>query len=1722
MKRNKRGKLLILGIIVLILIGILWIKIINKEETKKDIIQSQQLLSNNEGNTQNNGNNEIGTNNEVETGKVIIKYLDEQGQSIKPDETIEGPVGSQYTTSRASIDHYISNGFEPVNKIGDFKSADEDITVIYYYKPVSETVKVEQNNDEITVKVVNVLQDREYKLLLEQESTEGEKLTGGEFTLVDAKYENELMNGVTRNGGLTLGAVNVSNDIDEQYEISEDKAPEGYEKAIKTENKRFAMRLAKSFNTTTNAYELKVTSGDTEFELEEKDDADEIIVKVRNEKIKTYDLAMKKIITSIDGETTPRTVSARVDSEGQIVYDETNKAEQEITVRDYQKLIYTMRVYNQGNQDLPGQIITDILPAGLKFLPESQINIDNGWSFADGKITTSKLVGETIGGIDTSSQTEVKYKELQVELEVDEDAATSGNILTNTASVPSDEREEDTDNNTDTETVKLVRTTPIYDLAIFKYLTKINNQDTGRSVTASINNSKQIEYTENNNAKTIQDGQKIEYTIRVYNEGNKDIKGTKITDIVPKGLKFDETSTLNTQYGWTKNGNIVETTYLVNRPEIKGVKAYKDDNISYEELKIEFTFDANEAEEGTEEIVNEVILETAENETDDLDNTDDDQVDLSVERKYNYVMKKFASSINGTETGRYVTASLDADQSIKYNTNKPSQEVRDEQKVVYTLRVFNEGNLDVEGKKLTESIPTGLRFVENSEINTQYGWSQVDGKLETNYLIGKTIAGFKNYRNETPKYLDVKVELVVVEDDTDESVTKLINTASIEKGDGETDEDDNEDTDEVTLKRREKTYNFVMKKYASEINGEATGRSVEARLNDNNVIEIVETKPRKVVTEGQKVIYTLRVYNTGNQNMTGTKVTENIPTGLKFVEYTDGDNSINDQFKWTKNENNLETNYLTDKTINGTRADKGELPNYIDVKVEFEVTRDGIGKTGKEITNLATVEKHENEPNDDDNTSTDTVTLEKIPTYELTVHKFASKVNGNATGRGIDVSVNNNGEVVYTKRTTETKVRDGEVVTYVFRIFNTGDTPITGTKVKEDVPNGLKFLPDSQINKRYGWKFEGNDIVSEYVVGKTIQPYDTAKSDSVNYLDVEVEFEVVEETANLDNLITNKVIIERNHNEPDPTKPDPTNPNPDPDPNKPDPHESTETVTLIPTEKTYDLVMKKFVYSLDNKLLDKEITAKLGSNGKIEFENDDTQTTVNKKQKAVFTLRVFNVGNQAMTLKRVTDTLPAGVEYVTDSTINQKYGWTVENSVATTDYLVGKTLIGMAKGETVPKYIDVQIECYIAGTDAKNKQIFTNTAKIEPNDNDQNKGNNEDTTDLIIEPEKSKVSDLSMQKFLYSVDGATLGDREVKAKNINGKISYTRKDDIYKVANNQKVVFTLRVFNVGDGETLGREVVENIPAGFDIVEDSEINKANGWKLCKEDKAGNLIEVDKADKATVMKTDKLKTETIAGFNVANNETPRYKDVQVELIVNESEIKTTDRIITNIAKVVPKNEEPDQDNDKSEEKVQVKIFDLNVSKYIKEITIKDNDGEQTTKLGIEKKGKIFKKEIDKKKINQTEVIVTYGLKVKNLGEIPGYATEILDYIPEDLKIENTENWKIDGQNATYTGIAKELIEPGDSTTVEFTCRWQLNENNLGERNNKVIIQAYANDYNAKDPTPDKDNEEKFIISIRTGATETTIFIVLAVLVITAITLKTKINKQKARTKKARGKK
>ena len=101
-------------------------------------------------------------------------------------------------------------------------------------------------------------------------------------------------------------------------------------------------------------------------------------------------------------------------------------------------------------------------------------------------------------------------------------------------------------------------------------------------------------YTHPKTALTVKDGDYIEYTIRVYNEGNVSGYAREITDYIleNRGLEFVEPgegegqSKVNKDFGWVKSGNKVTTDYLKDTL----LNAFNDSRttLDYQDIKIEF------------------------------------------------------------------------------------------------------------------------------------------------------------------------------------------------------------------------------------------------------------------------------------------------------------------------------------------------------------------------------------------------------------------------------------------------------------------------------------------------------------------------------------------------------------------------------------------------------------------------------------------------------------------------------------------------------------------------------------------------------------------------------------------------------------------------------------------------------------------------------------------------------------------------------------------------------------------------------------------------------------------------------------------------------------------------------------------------------------------------------------------------------------------------------
>lgn len=176
------------------------------------------------------------------------------------------------------------------------------------------------------------------------------------------------------------------------------------------------------------------------------------------------------------------------------------------------------------------------------------------------------------------------------------------------------------------------------------------------------------------------------------------------------------------------------------------------------------------------------------------------------------------------------------------------------------------------------------------------------------------------------------------------------------------------------------------------------------------------------------------------------------------------------------------------------------------------------------------------------------------------------------------------------------------------------------------------------------------------------------------------------------------------------------------------------------------------------------------------------------------------------------------------------------------------------------------------------------------------------------------------------------------------------------------------------------------------------------------------------------------------------------------------------------------------------IKSETFDLKLEKYINKITVQNSDGTRVISYNKEKLAKV---EIDAKKIANSKVTIEYSIEVTNEGDVAGYANEIVDYLPSDLKFSNQSNsgWKQNTNGNLYTtALANQVILPGQTKTINLILTKDMTQDNTGRILNKAEINKHYNErmLDDIDSTPgNKDEKEDdmsnadVIISIKTGS-------------------------------------
>ena len=803
-----------------------------------------------------------------------------------------------------------------------------------------------------------------------------------------------------------------------------------------------------------------------------------------------------------------------------------------------------------------------------------------------------------------------------------------------------------------TQPIILIERTPDtreFDLALRKYITKVNGKDlTGVASRvpnidkSTLTSGTTATYKHKKDPVVVTTGSTVTYKLTVYNEGQKAGRATKIVDQLPTGLKMKTTGTVTSSKG---NSYTVAYDETANKATFttagtKDLAAYSGSTLDSDTIEIECTVTATatatantssaivltnvawiseeydsvdkititnqkgkdrDSEPSTVPNKNKDNMSdyTGNNNKSDLSDSsyyykgqqDDDDFEKLVLKPKTFDLRliKRIVEVNGTKVPERLL-SVDVTKlangtatTADYERDKDPVSVKNGDIVKYTLRVYNEGEIDGYASEISEDIPEGLEFMwsenKGNELDADTTLTQVEKdaikynqgiwdmktinqdthKVElitTDYLAkgkGAEIAtdganlikafdkskGYVNTINDkNPDYREVSVYMKVTA--SNDEVDKIIrNEAAItgdtdENGNSVDDRDskpeewkkyeDDEDFDNIKVQ----SFDLALRKFIvavsqdekiedSDYLKDSNGAYTRAPKVDTSKLNTVGEDGKLITTatynhpktpvevcKNDIVVYMLRVYNEGSLDGYASEIKDHLPS---YLTYVNGD--FNNKYGWKVSEDGrtISTNYLDNSLIEkATSSEDGKITlSYKEVPIMCQVTSDAQGK----ITNIADITKYKDEnkkditdrdskennvilPADkdlpaykDDQTGDyipgqeDDDDFEKlvVKQFDLALRKFITNISDkDVTSRIPQVKYDkDNKKITYEHTKDPLDVVTGDIVTYTIRVFNEGEVDGYASKVSDDVPDGLEYLPDNNLNKEYRWVMYDKD-----------------------------------------------------------------------------------------------------------------------------------------------------------------------------------------------------------------------------------------------------------------------------------------------------------------------------------------------------------------------------------------------------------------------------------------------------------------------------------------------------------------------------------------------------------------------------------------------------------------------------------------------------------------------
>ena len=524
-----------------------------------------------------------------------------------------------------------------------------------------------------------------------------------------------------------------------------------------------------------------------------------------------------------------------------------------------------------------------------------------------------------------------------------------------------------------------------FDLALRQYVVDVNGTKFERKLDVNTDKLQSAEATDaeyklNKNPQRAYAGQEVIYAIEVFNEGIIDGYAEEIMQYLPEGLEFVDDE-FNKLYGWELNedntGVVTHALSKETNEEENLIAAYNKDaeneadrlssKVIYLKLKVkedvklksilttvaEVTkYLANDRKESVDRDSYDLVTlpigndlaEYAENQEDD-----DDFEKLIIE-EFDLAPVKFTKSVNGTEQkDKAPIEQLDetrADEyrkgifnGFKYKNENEMLKLDQNDKIVYGIQVRNEGSVGSYATEVMDTIPSGLKFDKDSEINKKYGWKLLDadknptedaekaayvvtdylseakGKVDeetgknSNWLAPLTIEG----SDLIIDYKELEVEFIVTEPTSEDRIVK--NIATIVKfiddlGINVKDRDPEERRPDNVEKIYVNIFDLELEQVINSVEVTNTKTNEVTVMNGEEIRKLakVDIAKSKLKNTNVKVEYKITIKNNGESAGYATEIKDYIPEGFIF----DG----NDNANWVANDGYVTTEALSNELLN--------------------------------------------------------------------------------------------------------------------------------------------------------------------------------------------------------------------------------------------------------------------------------------------------------------------------------------------------------------------------------------------------------------------------------------------------------------------------------------------------------------------------------------------------------------------------------------------------------------------------------------------------------------------------------------------------------------------------------------------------------------------------------------------------------------------------------------